>query len=224
MEDSLLHQLSLWAEARCVRFRFQTWQGTETSRPDPAPSILFLYLRSGSGSLNQAPAWLEDILFSCAVVIMSEDQIQAIQAYQWHPAACLSAGFTYVELCRAMDRCFRFWRQGLEWLDLPFQWDRVRVPLSQVHYAEGQGRDTILHCTGGEIRVSVPLSKLEPELPAPPFFRCQKSFIVHPDAVERMGGGDLIMKDRMAISVSRNRKNEVRQMLEQWRKDRGDRP
>lgn len=222
VEDSLLRQLSLWAEARCVRFHFQPWQEADACRPDPVPSILFLYLRRGDSSLIQAPAWLEGVLSSCAVVILSEDQIQAIQAYQWHPSACLSTGYSYDELCQAMDRCFRYWRQGLAWLDMPFQWDRVRVPLSQVHYAEGQGRDTILHCTGGEIRVSVPLSKLEAELPAPPFIRCQKSFIVHPDAVEHMGGNDLIMKDRMAITVSRNRKKEVRQLLEQWRRDRGN--
>ena len=154
VEDGLLRQLSLWAEARCVRIRFLSWQGTDTRRPDPAPSLLFLYLQSGDGGPNQAPAWLEEVLSSCAVVILSEDQLQAIQAYQWHPAACLSIGFSYDDLYQAMDRCFRYWRQGLEWLDLPCQWERVRVPLSQLHYAEGQGRDTILHCAGGEMRAS----------------------------------------------------------------------
>ena len=31
----------------------------------------------------------------------------------------------------------------------------------------------------------------------------------------------LMMKDRMTINVSRNRKKEIRQVLEQWRRDRG---
>ena len=223
-EDGLRQQLSLWAESLCVSFRFLVWRGTEDSRPGPLPSLLFLDLRSGLQSPTRVPGWLEEALSSCAVVILSEDQIQAIQAYQWHPVDRLAPDFTYGALCRTMDRCFRFWRQGLEWLDLPFQWDRVRVPLSQIHYAEGQGRDTILHCTGGEIRVSVPLSKLEPLFPSPPFFRCQKSFMVHPDAVERLAGGDLILKDRLAVTVSRNRKKEIQALLERWQNDRGNGP
>lgn len=220
-EDSLCRLLALWAEAQCVRFRYLVWTGAEDQRAGPYPSILFLDLPSEAGEGSPVPAWLEELPPSCAVVILSEDQNQAIQAYQWHPVACLAPGFTYEALCRTMDRCFRFWRQGLAWLDLPFQWDRVRVPLSQIHYAEGKGRDTILHCTGGEIRVSVPLSKLEPELPSPPFFRCQKSYIIHPDAVEKLTGGELIMKDRLAVTVARNRKKEVQQLLDQWTSDRG---
>ena len=220
--DSLLRELSLWAASLCITLRCTVWRGTEAEGPDPSPSILFLDLRPDAGSLPRASAWVEEVLSASAVVILSEDQGQAIQAYQWHPVARLGTNVTYGALCRAMDQCFRFWRQGLAWLDLPFQWDRVRVPLSQIHYAEGRGRDTILHCTGGEIRVSVPLSKLEPELSVPPFFRCQKSFIVHPDAVEKLTGNELIMKDRLAITVSRDRKKEVQRLLEQWTSDRRD--
>jgi DNA-binding LytR/AlgR family response regulator len=83
------------------------------------------------------------------------------------------------------------------------------------------GRDTILHCTDGDIRANLSLSRLEPDLPAPPFIRCQKSFLVHPDAVEKLSGEELLMKDRQVISLSRARKKEVLQLLEQWWADRG---
>ena len=83
------------------------------------------------------------------------------------------------------------------------------------------GRDTILHCAGGPIRVNQSLSKLEPDLPAPPFLRCQKSFLVHPDAVEKLTGGELIMKDGQRISIARPRKQEVQKALAQWWSDRG---
>ena len=83
------------------------------------------------------------------------------------------------------------------------------------------GRDTILHCTDGEIRVNLSLSKLEPELLSPPFIRCQKSFLVHPDAVESLTGGELHMKDRQVISISRSRKKEIQELLSRWWSDRG---
>jgi len=214
--------LSLWAEAQCVSVRLLDWDGE--GPPEPCPAVLFLELPEEADGRSPEPAWLKELPSACALVILSDDQRQAIRAYQWHPAARLSPDFSYDDLRRTMNRCFRFWRQGLVWLDLPCQWDRVRVPLSRVRYAESMGRDTILHCPEGPIRVNQSLSKLEPDLPAPPFLRCQKSFLVHPDAVEQMTGGELVMEDRQVISISRSRKQEVRELLARWWSDRGREP
>ena len=207
------HMLFLWAQALCVRLQLLAWKDAEA----PAPCVLFL-------DLQGEPVLPEELPPACALVILSDDPHQAIQAYQWHPAARLSPDFGYEDLCRAMDRCFRFWRQGLALIEVPCQWDRVRIPLSRIQYAESMGRDTILHCPEGPIRVNQSLSRLEPDLPAPPFLRCQKSFLVHPDAVDRVNGGELVMRDRQVISIARNRKQEVRELLARWRSDRGREP
>ena len=220
VEERARRWLTLWSEAMCVRVRLLIWDGEGGGFPDPCPSVLFLDLQSEEEHPLREAAWLKELPSVCALVILSDDQSQAIRAYQWHPAARLSSDCSYEDLCRIMDRCFRYWRQGLEWIELPSQWDRVRLPLSRIQYAESMGRDTILHCAEGPIRVNVSLSKLEPALPAPPFIRCQKSFLVHPDAVENMTGGELLLKDRQVISVSRTRKKEVQQMLDRWWSDR----
>ena len=213
--------LTLWSEAMCVRFRLINWDGEGTGFPAPCPSVLLLDLQGEDCDLSREPDWLKELPSACALVILSDDQRQAIRAYQWHPAARLAPDYSYEALCRTMDRCFRFWRQGLEWADLPCQWDRVRIPLSRIQYAESMGRDTILHCTDGEIRVNLSLSMLEPELLSPPFIRCQKSFLVHPDAVESLTGGELHMKDRQVVSISRSRKKEIQELLSRWWSDRG---
>lgn len=221
LADRTRRMLSLWSEALCVRLRLIDWTGDGSGFPDPCPAVLLLDLQGECGNLSREPDWLKELPAACALVILSDDQRQAIRAYQWHPTARLAPDYSYAALCRTMDRCFRFWRQGLEWIDLPCQWDRVRVPLSRIQYAESMGRDTILHCTDGDIRANLSLSRLEPDLPAPPFIRCQKSFLVHPDAVEKLSGEELLMKDRQVISLSRARKKEVLQLLEQWWADRG---
>ena len=213
--------LTLWSEALCVRFRFTDWNGESAGIPDPCPNVLLFDLQGEDGDPSLEPVWLKELPSACALVILSDDQRQAIRAYQWHPAARLAPDYSYEALCRTMDRCFRFWRQGLEWIDLPCQWDRIQIPLSRIQYAESMGRDTILHCADGEIRVNMSLSKLEPELLFPPFIRCQKSFLVHPDAVEALVGGELRMKDQQVVSISRSRKKEVQQLLTQWWSDRG---
>lgn len=213
--------LSLWSEALCVRLRLTDWNGEGPGFPDPCPAVVLLDLQGEDNDLSREPDWLKELPSACGLVILSNNQRQAIRAYQWHPAARLAPDFSYEALCRTMDRCFRFWRQGLEWIELPCQWDRVRIPLSRILYAESMGRDTILHCSDGEVRVNLSLSKMELELPAPPFLRCQKSFLVHPDAVEALTGGELHMKDRQVVSVTRSRKKEIQQLLTQWRADRG---
>ena len=213
--------LSLWSEALCVRLRLVNWDGADAAFPSPCPAVLLLDLQGEDGELSREPAWLKELPSSCALVILSDHQGQAIRAYQWHPAARLAPDYSYEALCRTMDRCFRFWRQGLEWIDLPCQWDRVRIPQSRIQYAESMGRDTILHCADGEIRVNLSLSRLEPALLSPPFIRCQKSFLVHPDAVVALAGGELHMKDRKVVSISRSRKKDVQQLLAQWCSDRG---
>ena len=219
--DHTRRMLSLWAQAMCVRLRVAEWDGEGNGFPAPCPAVLFLDLQEEEKSLPREPVWLNELPSACALVILSDDPQQVIRAYQWHPADRLSSSYSYEDLCRAMDRCFRFWRQGLEWIDLPSQWDRVRIPLSWIRYAENMERDTILHCAGGVIRVNLSLHKLELMLPAPPFFRCQKSFLIHPDAVEKLAAGELHMKDKQVISISRSRKQEVRQLLAQWWSDRG---
>ena len=73
------------------------------------------------------------------------------------------------------------------------------------------------------MRASYPLGKLGDALPSPPFFRCQRGFLVHLGAVEAMSGGALVLKDdHRTIPVSRQQIKEIQQALHQWQAARGD--
>ncbi len=221
LAEKLHFFLRLWAEEMCVQCLFVDWDGETESWLNPIPSLLFTDYGSQETDRQGENERLNALPSTCAVVMLSNDQQQAIQAYQWHPVTCLAPGFSYRELSRMMDRCFRFWRQGLTWLDLPSRWDRMRLPICQIRYAEGKGRETILHCAGGDMVVNMPLSKIEVILPSPPFIRCQKGYIVHPGAVKKQVGGELIMKDNYAISITRSRQQEIRGWLMRWHAERG---
>lgn len=209
----LTAMLGRWAAAHCVETAVQQ----SGSLPAQGPELLFIDADTIPGGGPRRP----DALAGTGLVVVSRRSRQAISAYRWHAAAFLAPDTSRQELGRAMDQCFSAWRCGLQWLDLPARRERVRLPLCQVAYAEAAGRESILRLTnGGSVQVSVPIKKLEEDLPGPPFFRCQKAFIVHLSEVGSFAGGRLNMAvDGRSISVSRQQASLLRQALKEWREE-----
>ena len=204
--------LTCWAQGACVTLRQSHW----SCLPEEWAAFSgILFLDADSVDHAQLPPLVH--ARQIALIVVSADRQLAVQSYRWHPVAFLSPSAGFQSVHRAMDLCFPFWRQGLQWLDLPFHRDRIRLPLCQLYCAEADGRETILYCTGGQMRASVPLGKLWEELPSPPFLRCQRGFLVHLDAVAEMSRGSLSLTcDRRAVPVSRKQLREIQDSLAQW--------
>lgn len=208
---SLSAQLTHWAADCCVDMALEV----SDALPETAPDLLFLDTDTVEAAGPQRP----EALAAAELVVISRRPRHAVGACRWHAAAFLPSDTGAERLRHAMDRCFAAWRGGLQWLDLPARRERVRLPLCQLRYAEAQGRETGLFCAGGYIQVSVSLKKLEMELPNPPFFRCQKAFLVHLSAISEFSGGMLTMQgDGRTITVSRQQLAPLRQALAEWRK------
>lgn len=160
-----------------------------------------------------------ETLSHTAIIVISARPERAIQAHRWHAVAFLPPDASPAQVRRAMDSCFAAWRGGIQWLSLPTRRDRIRLPLCQLQYAEASGHETRLYyCTGGCVQVSLPIKKLEEMLPSPPFFRCQKAFVVHLSSIAAFSGGQLTMNgDERQISVSRQQIAPLRQALKRWR-------
>ena len=97
----------------------------------------------------------------------------------------------------------------------------MRLPLCQLRYAEADGRETLLYCAGGQMRVSISLGKTEEQLPFPPFLRCQKSFLVHTGAIRELSGGNVVMADGRLIPMARERARELTDAVRAWNAARG---
>ena len=203
--------LDRWAAGCCVKIAVET----APALPAAAPDLLFLDADTVEVDGPERPAALE----GAGLIVLSARPRSAIAACRWHAEAFLPAMPDGAALERAMDGCFQAWCGGLQWLDLPARRERVRLPLCQLRYAEASGRETELYCTGGCIRASVSLKELEALLPNPPFFRCQKAFLVHLSAAEALAGGVLTMADGREISVSRRQLAPLREALAAWREE-----
>lgn len=146
--------------------------------------------------------------------MISDDESQAISAYQYHPDAFLKSGFRAADFRAAMERCFPAWREAMRWLTLS---DRRELPMGGIQYIEASGHESAAHCSNAVFTLSAPMGKLLEQLPNPPFFRCQRSFIVHLSAVRMAPDGNLIAgRERRVIPVSRKLADAVRDAWERW--------
>lgn len=205
--EALLH---IWAEEMCLQLTTK-----QLSSPIEEKAGEYAMLLVDDGDLNgETLSQLQRLRerdLAIGLVLLTADERIAIDSYQCHPNAVIPEPLSYAGLKAAMNRCFACWSKGLQWLDLPLQHRRLRIPLYHLLYAEAAGRNTILYCIGEQVQVNCSLSALEARLPNPPFVRCQKSFVVHLAAVRRIESGRLIMTDDRQISVTRTRLRQVQE-------------
>lgn len=216
-EDEGLHrqlsrQLGWWAESVCVKVRLLSWN----RRPERFQDVRgILFLDGDSVDLGGLHALGQEKL---AVVLISEDSSLCARMYRHHLAGFLSRPLTAQALWRVMDRCFPFWREGMRWLEVPSQRNVTRLPLCHLLWAEADNHGCILTCHRGSLRSGVSMGKLAQELPSPPFFQCQRSFIVHLGAVEELRGGELILRgEGKVISVGRKQLAKIQNALTLWK-------
>ncbi len=216
--QELLH---IWAEEICVSIKVEIMEFALLLENVDLYSMLLI------DSCGMSAAELVDLQSlrekkpSCGLILLVDDDRTAIDVYPCHPNALVPKPVTYSGLDAAMERCFLYWQRGQSWLDLPLQHKRVRIPLYQLYYAEAAGRNTILYRAGGELQVNCSLSALEEQLPHPPFLRCQKSFLIHLGAIEKVIGGELVMCNSRVVPVARTRIRQVNQELAHYRQMRG---
>ena len=198
--------LALWRETFCVRCAAERldWEAL----PAREGAICFLDLTGAAANGNEPQ--------NAATVVIAANDAQAIESYRHHPAAFLPDGFGYAEFCEAMGKCYPFWRQHLQWLELSFHRRPVRLPLCQLRYAEADGRETVLHCDGVTMRGSAPLGKVAEQLPSPLFLRCQKSFLVNLASVREVSRGSVILADGRSIPLARARSQELTRAVAAW--------
>lgn len=209
--ETLQRLLCVWAESACVHV--EVVSRASLSLQEDGCSLIFATGRSLSAARLARLRNYRKACPGCGLVLLTDDNNLAINAYQCHPDALLRGPVTYQSVETAMKRCASYWRRGVLQLELSFQRKRVCIPLYQLYYAEAAGRNVILHCTGEELKINSSMTELEKQLPCPPFLRCQKSFIVHLGIVRTIMGGELILKNGRGITIARGLAQQVQEQL-----------
>lgn len=92
------------------------------------------------------------------------------------------------------------------------------IEVENIVYCQSENTYTTFYLTDGqEIKVSVPIKKVEQQLSSNSFMRPHQSFLVnvhHIRSVNKCGGGELLLDNGKAIVISSRKKSEVLHFLE----------
>lgn len=78
-----------------------------------------------------------------------------------------------------------------------------RVSLRDIYYCEVMNRKIFLHTRNGVLEYYGRIKDVQQQT-APFFIRCHRSFLVNPDYVEEYGEGQVILKNKERVPVSKN--------------------
>lgn len=203
----LSRALALWQESLCLRCRVMRGSAADAAADTGALWVLDMAL-----ARERLPAPDDKRL----VIVLARDDAQALRAYRWHPAALLVPDFDWDALCGALGQCFDAWQAALSVLSF----GRGELPLCLLAYAEAAGRKSLLHTRTDTLVVPIPFGTLVEQLNAPPFFRCQRSYLVNLSGAEAVKGGKLLLRGGAELPISRAAAEPLRHALDAWRQER----
>lgn len=202
--ERLARGLALWGEDMCLTVRV----GDALQSPDGDWQLLFPDLRGPCGGMV--------IPEKAVVIAVAGDDRQAAAAFRLRAAALLSPSFTWEDLRGAMCAGFDGWQSGVRWLGSGLS----ALPLFRIRCVEAAGRHSVLYSTDRRVVLRMRFSLLLRELPSPPFLRCQRSYIVHPAAVEGIRNDRLALRDGSTVTLSRQSAADCAAALLAWRRER----
>jgi len=151
------------------------------------------------------------------LIIISGDAGRVIRSYRWHPAAFLKPDLDARRVAEALNACADRWQQGRFYLESPFRRNSFHLPIGRIRYIEAYRHYCLLNQQSLSVRARFAMGELESVLPAPPFFRCHKSYLVHLDAVEKMSYTTLTLRDDgYCLPVGRTYHEALRRALYEW--------
>lgn len=180
----------------------------ETSTEKPAVIFLDIYMDGTNGMEN-------------GLVFTTSSEIHAVKAFSIGADGYLHKPFTHDDFVRAMKRFSRLFEESRRYITVMQGREELNIYLNTLRFAESVGHSTVLHTSGGEVRVYLPLSSFFGQLEGEPdFLMCGRSYIANLSTVESFdadsgeltfqGGESLIVPVRLRRSVKEQMKSAGR--------------
>ena len=140
----------------------------ETSTEKPAVIFLDIYM-DGTNGMDAAERLIE-LGMENGLVFTTSSEIHAVKAFSIGADGYLHKPFTHDDFVRAMKRFSRLFEESRRYITVMQGREEVNIYLNTLRFAESVGHSTVLHTSGGEVRVYLPLRR---KLHCEPF-HCRK--------------------------------------------------
>lgn len=85
-----------------------------------------------------------------------------------------------------------------------------KVPLDTITHLEAQNKQILIYTSDSNVlTVTTPLHQLAPQLDAPCFYQCHRSYIINMNYIRSLSKTELTMSDGTTIPISRNCSKEL---------------
>ncbi len=208
-----LHSMLLrWADSECVAL-YARW--TQHISPRSQSDTQLVILDVDTVDLPEKTPPRDDTF---GLIAISGDAARAICAYRLHPTAFLKSDFDLPGLADALTVCEKYWAQGRIGLGAPYRRRSFRLPLGNIRYIEAEAHYCRFNQGKTEIRLRFSIDELERLLPAPPFIRCHRSFMVHLGAVAGMTYTTVTLRGSESLPLGRTYVRILRSALQAWQR------
>lgn len=138
----------------------------ETSTEKPAVIFLDIYM-DGTNGMDAAERLIE-LGMENGLVFTTSSEIHAVKAFSIGADGYLHKPFTHDDFVRAMKRFSRLFEESRRYITVMQGREEVNIYLNTLRFAESVGHSTVLHTSGGEVRVYLPLSSFFGQLEGEP--------------------------------------------------------
>ncbi len=146
-----------------------------------------------------------------AIVFMSWNKEMALEGYKVNATRYLAKPIQEEYLQEALLFCYE--NQIKKEILLPTQNGQYKISLSDIVYAEAQGRGVKIILLNGQLEVKLKISELETMLPDQRFILCHRSYIVNLAFVQYIHYYEIKLQDGQTIPISKYRFLEVKKKL-----------
>lgn len=139
------------------------------------------------------------------------------QGFEVGAAHYLIKPLTGEAVTAALDRVVKLVKDPQRIITVPVNRIQMSIPQSLIRYAEVFGRETQLYTTTEQLRVLLPLKKIERLLDGAPFLRCYRSYIINMDYVKAMEDEYFVLQGDVRIPITLRARQSIREKFFAYR-------
>lgn len=156
-------------------------------------------------------AKLRGLQNTTAIVFLSWYKEMALQGYEVEAVRYLAKPIQEEKLQEALLFCYE--KQLKKEILLPTEYGKCRISISDIMYAEAQGRGVKLILTDGQMEVKFKISELGTLLFQSNFVLCHRAYLVNCAFIQYLRRYEIELKNGKILPVSKYRFPEIEQKL-----------
>lgn len=149
----------------------------------------------------------------CPIVFFTRSTDHAVEAFEVNAAHYLTKPLVYDKLVEALERCQKLHEKQSKFILLSTDKAVRKVRIAEIVFVEVFDNISVVHLTGENIPVRIPLKNLEENIKLADehsaFLRCHRSYLVNMNWIMALRNDFFLMETGITVPISKYLKKQV---------------